>query len=378
MSTEEIMDFDREPKKKRRVEEETPAPKSRKKKKNPLTAVTIFLSVITLLSLFLCLYLLKMYKDKTVTEETKTPAVSEATYTQEELDLKVMQATEEGRNLGSADVKDFIRDIITTRGAGLYEILRKLYPDEAVYSDATGYHFVPLSPAIPKNPVKDEGLMYAPNGEISYVLNGETRSVKGIDVSAFQGDIDWTKVAQSGVKFAFIRVGYRGYGSGAMVEDEKFRQNIEGALANGIDVGVYFFDQAINAAEALEEAQFVLERIAGYNITYPIAIDIETVDDKVARGMTISSAERTIICRTFCDAISNAGYKPMIYGNNYSFFAMLDMNQLSDVPMWYAFFNTYLYNPYQCGIWQYSSTGSVNGINGAVDMNIAFPLDAPF
>ncbi len=373
----ENMEPIKEKKIKKTIEEEAPK-KSSRKKKNPLTAVTVFLSLISLLSLFLCLYLLKEYKalqaEEKVIEEISSPYI----YTQEDAEQMVASAVSDAKEEGSAEVKDYIRSAITTRGAGLYEILRRLYPDEAVYSDSSGYHFVPLSPAIPKNPVDNEGLSYAPNGEISYAPGGEVRSIKGIDVSAFQGDIDWTKVAQSGVQFAFIRMGFRGYGSGAMVEDDKWRQNIEGALNNGIAVGVYFFDQAINAQEAVEEAQFILERIAGYNITYPIAIDIETVDDKNARGMTLTTAERTIVARTFCNTIRDAGYTPMIYGNNYSFFAMLDMNELADVPMWYAFFNTYLYNPYQCAIWQYSSTGTVNGINGNVDMNIYFPLDAPF
>jgi hypothetical protein len=180
-------------------------------------------------------------------------------------------------------------------------------------------------------------------------------------------------VRYANIKFAMIRTGFRGYGSGKMVADEEFENNVKGALENNIDVGVYFFSQATSKDEMQEEIDFVLETIAPYKINCPVVIDIEKVDDSSARGNTISKEERTEYVKLFCDQVKEKGYTPMIYGNTYSLFAMLNMDELAEYDVWYAFYSSYIYYPYKVRMWQYSEKFEVPGIDGKVDMNVIIP-----
>ena len=200
----------------------------------------------------------------------------------------------------------------------------------------------------------------------------------GIDVSIYQGDIDWSLVKSSGVKFAIIRAGYRGWGTGVIVEDSKFEQNIKGALANGIKVGVYFYTQAINEAEAVEEFNFVHSLLKKYGvanqISYPIAIDSEFVNVR-ARDNNLSVEERTAVCKAFCEAAKKAGYKPAIYANKYWLNSKLNMDTLVQYDTWLAHYTenqkpSDYDRPYS--IWQYTSEGIISGIDGDVDLNISY------
>ncbi|MCM1091242.1 MAG: glycoside hydrolase family 25 protein [Butyrivibrio sp.] len=197
-------------------------------------------------------------------------------------------------------------------------------------------------------------------------------SHKGIDVSRFQGNINWSAVAQDGVEFAFIRVANRGYGTGSLVMDERFKSNIEGAMAAGIHVGVYMFSQAITEAEVIEEANLVLDRLAPYDVKCPIVIDVEKVSDSSARMNQLSVEERTQLTLLFCQTIEAAGYKPMIYHNLEMGALMLDVAALEEYDKWFAYYNDDMYYPYDYKIWQYSDKGRVNGIGTNVDMNICF------
>lgn len=196
----------------------------------------------------------------------------------------------------------------------------------------------------------------------------------GIDVSYYQGDIDWNAVKSSGIEFAIIRVGYRGYQNGGLREDPKFWQNIQGAKAAGLKVGVYIFSQAINEAEAAEEANFVLSRIGGYNIDLPIVMDFEYVSGVSDKGRLyqagLSKDGATSVCNTFCTTVINAGYTPMIYANKNMLENQVDGNYLgARYKIWLANYTrqTSYTGPYN--FWQYSSSGYINGISGRVDMN---------
>ena len=168
-------------------------------------------------------------------------------------------------------------------------------------------------------------------------------------------------------------MGYRGYGSeGKLVTDETFEKNIENATDNDIDVGVYFFSQAVNEEEAIEEANYVLEAIKDYDVTYPVVIDIEEVTDKNARTADMTQQQWTDNCIAFCETIKAAGYTPMIYGNLKTFFIMLDMEQITMYDKWFAQYDTELYFPYEYKIWQYSDSGKINGISTDVDLNVSF------
>jgi GH25 family lysozyme M1 (1,4-beta-N-acetylmuramidase) len=191
-------------------------------------------------------------------------------------------------------------------------------------------------------------------------------------VSRYQGEINWEKVAADDVEYAFVRLGIRGYTEGEILEDDTFVDNIEGALDNDIEVGVYFFTQATSVEEAEEEAQYVLDMIEPYDVTYPVVLDVEAVSNSKARTADLTAEERTEYAIAFCEKIRGAGYTPMIYGNLKSFMLMLDLEQLEDYDKWFACYTDDFYYPYAFKIWQYSDEGSVDGITGNVDLNISF------
>lgn len=196
----------------------------------------------------------------------------------------------------------------------------------------------------------------------------------GIDVSEFQGeDIDWKQVRGSGIEFAIIRLGYRAYGeTGELVQDDMFDRNVQGALDAGLDVGVYFFSQAVTPGEAVEEAEFVLEHIRGYEIDGPVVYDTEEIKGDTARTDNNTRQEFTNYCKVFCDTIEHSGYDPMIYANMKWMAFTLDMEQLTDYSFWYADYHDVPQCPYDYEIWQYSENGAVPGINANVDLNVWF------
>lgn len=196
----------------------------------------------------------------------------------------------------------------------------------------------------------------------------------GIDVSEFQGEeIDWKLVKDSGVEFVLIRVGYRAYGeTGALVLDAMYERNMRSALEAGLDVGVYFFSQAINSSEAVEEAEFVLEQIRPYDITGPVVCDTEEIFWDEARTDGNTREEFTAYCKIFCDTVKDAGYDPMIYSNMKWMAFTLYLEELTEYEFWYADYHHTPQCPYDYKIWQYSSTGAVPGINGNVDLNLWF------
>ena len=195
----------------------------------------------------------------------------------------------------------------------------------------------------------------------------------GIDVSSHNGEIDWNAVAASGVRFAFIRVGFRGYGTdGSLNLDTRFAENIRGAKAAGIKVGAYFYSQAISPAEAVEEANLVLDAIRGISLDYPVVYDWEVVSLKTARTYGLPSETLTDCMQAFCERIAEEGYRPMLYFNKYIATQRCDLERLTAYDFWYAQYaeRPTLRCPYT--VWQYSSTGEVPGIRGYVDLNIGF------
>lgn len=301
-------------------------------------------------------------------------------YTQEELDRKIAEAVAQAQaeidsavSIGQDELLDQIRDQLTD-GQSALEALRPLYPNDIVLVSGGKYHFVPIQSEIPLHGYLQENLQVLENGRFQYVENGQVVSHMGIDVSKYQGKINWQKVAADGVEFAFLRLGLRGYESGKLVEDETFAANIKGALDNGIKVGVYFFSQAITEEEAVEEANFVLERIAPYNIECPVVFDVEKVGEPTARMNQLTPQERTNVTIAFLDTIEAAGYKSMFYHNMETALLLLELERLKDYDRWFAYYGEDLYYPYAYGVWQYSEKGRINGIGGNVDMNIAFKM----
>lgn len=216
-----------------------------------------------------------------------------------------------------------------------------------------------------------DALADADDTEIVDVRDLGEEGQMGIDVSKWNGEIDWDRVQNAGITYAIIRCGYRGSSTGALVEDPYFRQNIQGALAAGLKVGVYFFTQATNEVEAVEEASMALALCEGYKITYPIFIDTEGAGGN-GRADGLDMDTRTRVCQAFCETVEDAGYSGGVYGSRNWFRTMLQMDVLSDHIIWLA---EYRENPVYGGsyhFWQYTSSGSVDGIEGRVDLDISY------
>jgi GH25 family lysozyme M1 (1,4-beta-N-acetylmuramidase) len=213
----------------------------------------------------------------------------------------------------------------------------------------------------------------AVSGDIFSYDDDQYTSSWGIDVSFHQGTIDWQKAAQSGIQFAMIRVGYRGYESGILNEDSQFRANMSGTAEAGVATGVYFFSSAITTAEAEEEASYVLNEIKDYVVTGPIGYDMENVGDN-DRIAVLDTAQRTEIAAAFCNRIREAGYVPMIYGSSNWLQNMIRMQDLQDdYAFWLASYHEVLKEPdfpFVFAIWQYANDGVIDGIEKPCDLNL--------
>ncbi|SFU61375.1 glycoside hydrolase family 25 protein [Butyrivibrio sp. M55] len=210
---------------------------------------------------------------------------------------------------------------------------------------------------------------------VEYVFGSDgvlttSAGARGIDVSKWNGSIDWKAVRNEGIEFAIIRCGYRGSSQGALIEDPTFRTNIKGAQAAGLKVGVYFFTQAVNEAEAVEEASMVIELCKGYGLSFPVYLDVEGSN---GRGDTISAEQRTANIKAFCGTIQNAGYKAGVYANKTWFTSKINTNQITNYKIWLAQYAANpTYNATRFDMWQHTSKGKVSGISGNVDLNILY------
>ena len=346
----------------------------RERKKLRLNPLLITMNITSILCLICCIMILVLILSGNQTKEPAKDAMAlepGRTYTAEEVDALIAEAKSEGNEEGKEDIKEDIKNAYTN-GTGIVHELRLLFPNDIVFYNNGKYQFVPISDTIPARTYDPAGLVVNERNEMEYQVNGQTESVKGIDLSRYQGEVDWALVAADGVDYAMIRIGIRGYGTGEIVLDDTFDANMTGALQNDIDVGAYFFTQAISEEEAIAEANAVIEALAPYKVTYPIAIDVEDVNDSAARTANLTPEQRTDYVIVFCETLKAAGYTPMIYGNLKSFCDMLDMERLNDYEKWFAFYDTYVYFPYEISMWQYTDSGVVNGIEGNVDLNITF------
>ena len=223
---------------------------------------------------------------------------------------------------------------------------------------------------LPANPYGPEDFRVEENGYIT-CLTGESRH--GIDVSEWQGDIDWQQVKDAGIEFAIIRLGYRRSETGELSTDEKALTNLQGAAEAGIPTGAYFFSQAISTKEALEEAEYALSLLEGYTLTYPLIYDWEYLGEE-ARTADVDARTLTDCIKTFCSRVEEAGFQSMIYFNpHFHENEVLYLEELTDYHFWLAMYDTQMDYPYQIDMWQYSCTGTVPGITGEVDLNLYLP-----
>ncbi len=220
-------------------------------------------------------------------------------------------------------------------------------------------------PTVPPNPYGPEDFLL----EDDYMTCLAGDYMAGIDVSFWQGDVDYQKVREAGFEFVMIRLGWRGSKDGLLSEDEMVRKNLERASKAGMKIGGYFFSQAITPEEAREEARFALEIAKDYDLQLPIVYDWEYLNEE-ARTAHVDKETLTDCTKAFCQVIEDAGYEPMIYFNPVQSHKKMDLVELMDYKFWLAMYDSPMDYPYRVDMWQYSCTGTVPGISGAVDLNL--------
>ena len=223
---------------------------------------------------------------------------------------------------------------------------------------------------LPANPYGPEDFPTEPDGTVRCLADGVEY---GIDVSFWQGEIDWQKVRDSGVKFAVIRLGWRSSKTGELSMDENALKNLQGATAAGLPIGGYFFSQARTPEEAKEEAEFALKIMEGYEFALPIGFDWEYMGAE-SRSHGVDARTLTDSAKAFCDTVEAAGHEAMIYFNPfYHDRQRMYMEELQGYHLWLAMYDSPMNYPYEVQLWQYSCTGTVPGITGDVDLNFLFP-----
>ena len=193
---------------------------------------------------------------------------------------------------------------------------------------------------------------------------------QGIDVSEHQQEIDWQRAALAGVDFAMIRAGYRGYSEGKLYEDAYFRRNIEGAQAQGINAGIYFFSQATTVEEAVEEADYLIGLLDGYTPDMPVFFDWESIDGDEARTDNVTGETLTQCAVAFCERLKEAGLEPGVYAYRYLAYFYYDLELIEPYKLWIGAVGTEPDFYYEHDIWQFTDSGTVDGIEGPVDLNL--------
>lgn len=218
-----------------------------------------------------------------------------------------------------------------------------------------------------------DNLVTDDNGIPAYYEDGKKISHLGIDLSEYQGDIDYEAVKNAGVEFVMLRIGGQFYGDkGGLYEDGSFDTNYEKAKAAGLKVGAYFFSQAISAEDAAKEANFTIEKLGDRSLDYPIGFDWENIQEEEARTDNITGDQLTDIAESFCDTVTNAGYKAIVYSNTSQMLIMYDFETMKDYDFWLADYREFPTMYYKFDMWQYTKEGKIDGVEGTVDMNISF------
>lgn len=221
------------------------------------------------------------------------------------------------------------------------------------------------------NTLKPEN--FSDDGTFKHYESDTVSAVSGIDVSSYSGDIDWNRVKNAGISFVMVRLGGRGYGDdGALYSDDRAVEYLRGAQEAGLHTGGYFFSQAVSEEEAREEAAYCKELLGDLTLDYPIAYDWEFIKDDTARTDGLRIEQTTACARAFCDTVKTYGWLPMLYAGDAEMTAKYDMNRLADCEIWFCEYTQAPSFPYEIGMWQYSKTAVIDGIEGNVDLNMRF------
>lgn len=233
--------------------------------------------------------------------------------------------------------------------------------------------WVLISPYLTKNTI-DFTKIEEKAGLKRYMENGRDTSYVGVDISKHTGKVNFTGIRAAGVDYVMIRLGSRGYSTGQISLDENFKENIEGAIEAELDIGVYFYSQAISPEEAIQEANFVIQNLEPYraHVKYPIAFDMEFVSNDKSRIEGLSREDKTTVTATFAEGIKAAGYVPMIYGDKEWLIKEVDLTKLQNYDVWLSQEEDIPDYPYLYTMWQYDTNSVLNGIDGGADLNICF------
>ena len=246
-------------------------------------------------------------------------------------------------------------------------------PGSSPYATDINGDFVPVHDDVDESMLEPKLFYTDESGRMRYADESRT-FLTGIDVSVFQGNINWEEVAADGIDFAILRIGYRGYGTkGIMGIDDNFYKNYDGAVNAGLKVGAYFYSQATNAEEAREEARYVLSALGDRELQMPVVYDWEYVDNAEARTANMTSEQITECAVNFCNEIELSGRDVMIYFNREIGYFEYDLARISGYDFWLAEYSEYPTFIYKFNMWQYTDCGTVNGISSRVDLNIYFP-----
>lgn len=359
--------------------EKAPAPRKKSKKRGHgvMVLVIALLTIAVLAAVGAAIYLIFFTNFDQNSVSDDKPIYTQAQFDEElhaakvAADQRVNDAFDSGFEEGRRSTLTALMENLIATGSSITS-LRPFYPDKVIVVSQGQFNFVDINKDLKLTELDPTCFYTNVDGIMEYSVDGQVLSYKGIDVSSYQGDIDWASVAADGVDFAIIRTTLRGYGTGRLVEDETFEDNIQGAMAAGIHVGAYVFSQAINEEEVIEEAQSAIDKLSPYVTGVPIVIDVERISGGDGRMDDLTPAERTDLILKFCEVVSNAGYKPYIYYNTEMSILYVDIARLEGIPKWYASYSSDFFYPYDIDILQYSATGRVAGISGDVDMDICF------
>lgn len=269
---------------------------------------------------------------------------------------------EQGGQKEESDSKEVVQEDPSTDGK--HTLIRK--------SDGTE-EWVLISPYLTKNTYDFTNMSETANLR-KYTDNGKKISYVGADISKHNGTVNFRSMKAAGIDYVMIRLGARGYSTGQLSLDDNFVENIEAAIDAELDIGVYFYSQAVTLEEATQEANFVVQNLAPYkeNINYPIAFDMENVVNDRARIDELSREDKTAISAAFLSGIQGAGYIPMLYGNKEWLIKNIDLAQLQNYDVWLSEDEDIPDYPYQYTMWQYTTTGVLNGITGDANLNLCF------
>lgn len=335
------------------------------------TALGAFFVIIAILVLVLVVNHQKAPKQNKPLNQTENSmpsnaedsfALGDSTLSPDDLDFwdlfpKESQSKEESKH--SVPEKEYVSDPSTDG-----KHTKITYPDGEE-------EWVVISPYLEKHEY-DFTKLVSQSDLMKYYVDGKKVSYVGVDVSKYQAYIDFVKVKKAGIDFVMIRVGARGYSTGQIMIDDYFFDNIKRASDAGLEIGVYFYSQAISKAEAEEEAAAVLEYIKDYDINYPIAFVMEEVENDTSRIDDLSKDDKTKIAKAFLGKIEKAGYIPLLYGDKEWLIKQVDLSKLTDYDVWLSQPGDLPDYPYKFSMWQYSHSATIDGISGQSNLNISF------